>query len=733
LTASQLLAYARSEKHEELEQAWEQALKSPGDVETYRDAIVALCDAENAGLALALGTRMVDALIDQGRKEDAIDLGLAIVARGIHSDSFARQILDLIDEQFASAPWFPFAKSESQLDGLSSLTSERFAVFDKVRRYDAGNVIYHSSGWGEGVVEEFRVDTKEILVRFANGRTQDFPLSTALDTFKPLPKDDLRSMRLLALEQLQQMAEEDPSGLIRKTAKMLRGRVNSAELKNELTPVVIPTSKWASWWRKAKAAAAHDPWLQIEGSKARPQFVLRQKPVSLAAEAERSIQQTLSLDEAMEVVREFLARKLDDTAQSVILDLAVTRVDEAIARQASGDEKAPPAASILDAILLLEQNGRQCSASAPEELRTLILRDGTFDPARLGDLRTQEARDHAVEKLPDALGENWADICIEKLLEFPGNDVEGVINALQNVGRAKELVKLWPEVAPYPRRHPVLTYHLCRLYADGVYEGAENLPDGISVGRVLLNLARVLSMEGKGNTPAMRLKSRVSNLLVGRRQVLQKAVDGIPRSDLAAYLAIVERSGDDFPQEVTDAVIRAVARNYPDLTSRPERPWWERADVIYVTKDGLARQREDHRVLVDVKIPDNAKAIEHAASYGDLSENSEWEAAMEEQRNLTGRAQDMSRELEVAKLIEDQEIPDGIVTPGTKIRAIDPITEETRELRILGPWDCIEPDIINYQAPLAAALLGKKVGDEVEVPSATGPRTMRVESVEKLF
>ena len=740
MTASHLLALARSQQHEDLETAWEQELQRAGeaghaDVADYRDALVALGKNDAAGLAIDLGNKMVDALDGAGKKGEAIELGLGIVALELHGDSFARQLLDKIKAHYSSAAWFSIAMSESNLDGIEDPTPKRFAAFDRVRRYDAGNAIYHRSGWGEGVVEEFRADTKDIIVRFASGRTTDFPLSTALETFTPLDADDLRSMRMQQLEELQRMAEEEPASLIRKTAKMMRGRVNSVELKAELMPTVIASSKWAGWWKKAKAAAAHDPWLQIEGSKARPQFVLRQRPVSLTDEAERAIKQTLSLDEAMGVVREFLARKLDSEAEQVVLELAAAQTNNAIERQQNGDEKAPSHASILDAILLVEQRGQSCSISASEELHRLLLdEEGNFDPAGLGQLKSQAARDHAVTMLPDALGETWSDQCIARLLDFPAHDVEGVVTLLSNAKRAGELVAIWPDVAPYPRRHPVLTYLLGRLYADGFFDESPDCPEVISVGRVMLNLGRVLALEGRGNQMMTRLKSRISNLLVGRRQLLDRCLEDISRNDLAAYLAIVERAGEDFPQEVTDAILRAVARKFPDLTSRPERPWWEREDAIFVTKDGLARYREEHRVLVDVKIPENAKAIEHAASYGDLSENSEWEAAMEEQRNLTGKAQDMSREIEIAKLIDEQDIPEGVVVPGVRVKIIDSDGDESREMRILGPWDCIEPDIINYQAPLAAALLGHKSGDDVDVPSkAGGMKSMRIDEIERII
>ena len=142
---------------------------------------------------------------------------------------------------------------------------------------------------------------------------------------------------------------------------------------------------------------------------------------------------------------------------------------------------------------------------------------------------------------------------------------------------------------------------------------------------------------------------------------------------------------------------------------------------------------EEYRVLVDVKIPENSKAIGAAASLGDLSENSEWDAAMEEQRNLTGRAQEMDEQIRSAKLIEDQEIPDDVIAPGQEITLIEDDDEAKKHVyRVLGPWDMINDETINYMAPMAQGLLGLTVGDLGEMPSLTGPIKVGVEAIHRI-
>ncbi|MEO0478020.1 MAG: hypothetical protein AAF196_00935, partial [Planctomycetota bacterium] len=643
------------------------------------------------------------------------------------------------------APWYSNARSASGLTDEQP-RPDAFIKFDRARRITPDNVVTHRAGWGEGVVQSYDSAEATIEVEFHDDTTKVFKFEKAIDSLRPVDDDDLRAMRLKQPEKLAELAESEPSALIRMAARIYRGSINSVELKAELTPSVIPTKKWATWWKKAKVAASQDPWLEISGTKTRPIMEVRKQPLSFAAEAERRLDHAQNIHEVLVTTRGFLGQGLDDAAKTTMIDLAQKRIEEALelerqARTSDADgaevsekehaARVENAAHLLDGLLFLEEHKRSASVTASEELRLLVLESGEFNPESIGQLASKESRELAVKLLPSALGDNWADQCVAAITRFPGADVEGVITLLQESGDAPRLAPSWSQVAPFPKKNPALTYLLARLRADGFFEGVDEAPDAISVARVLLHLLRVIAKEPKSNTELQRLKSRITNAMIGRRAILTSALESIERDDLAAFLGIAERGGEDFPTEVTDVILRVVARKYPDITSKPEKPFWELDEFIYVTSPGFERRKEEHRHLVDVLIPKNASDISAAAEQGDLSENSEWEAAMEEQRNLTGRAQDMTEELRRARLIEDQEVPTDRAAPGTRVTfAIlddnNDIVDGPKSMRLLGPWDCIEDDILNYRAPMARAILGKKAGEEGHFKD----QTIRVDAVE---
>jgi transcription elongation GreA/GreB family factor len=721
-----LVQFARSLQLDSLEAAWGQAVRSPDTTEINRYATVIdlLCDKDLASRALGMASAMIEALANRNETQAALELGFRSMRKSAHNDALAKAVVALIDKRYGDEPWLPVLKTRAGLDTSNSVTA--ILEFDRLRRFTRGHVVYHAAGWGEGAIEDFTPASQEVTVAFATGRREAFPLDTVLSRFKPLDPQDLRAMKLQRMEILKGEAEKDPSALIRRAATLYRGTIGSQELKKELSPAIVSEKDWPTFWKRAKTAAAKDPWLKVEGSATRPTFVMRDKPVGLVDEATVALGHANDFGQRVGVIRDYLARSEDPDVHEQILGLAKKIVEQAI------EEKKATHAHILDGILLLEEHGHRASVPAAQEVRALLVKeDGSLRPAAIDRLATQASREHAIELLPQALGDNWSEQCVVTLLEWPNSVLENVVDKLVSQNHGALCLSLWDKVAPYPKRYPVLTYLLGKLYGDGVFEGQENCPSAVAMGRVMLHLARILNEDRKKNLLHSRLLGRLTSLLTGKRGLLNRSIDGISRDDLGHYVGILKRSGDDFPQEIVDLIDRAVADNYPDLHAKPELPFWER-DQIYTTREGLRRIKEDYRVLVEDKIPANSKAIGAAASLGDLSENSEWESAMEEQRNLTGRAQDMDQQIRSARLIEEQDVPNDRIAPGVRVTLREEATGKQLVYRVLGPWDVTDDHTINYLAPIAQGLLGKSLGEVAEMPGTNGTKRVVVEAIERI-
>ena len=142
-------------------------------------------------------------------------------------------------------------------------------------------------------------------------------------------------------------------------------------------------------------------------------------------------------------------------------------------------------------------------------------------------------------------------------------------------------------------------------------------------------------------------------------------------------------------------------------------------DVI-LTRDGLKKLEEELENLKTVKRQEVADRLKQAISFGDLSENSEYEDAKNEQAFIEGRILTLEKMVRNAKIIEDDAVVQGIVSVGWTVTVKDIEFDEVVEYKIVGT---VEADPMNNrisnESPVGRGILGHKAGEivDVEVPA----------------
>jgi len=146
-----------------------------------------------------------------------------------------------------------------------------------------------------------------------------------------------------------------------------------------------------------------------------------------------------------------------------------------------------------------------------------------------------------------------------------------------------------------------------------------------------------------------------------------------------------------------------------------------------------AERKAAYQKLINVDMPANAKRIEFARGYGDLSENAEYQYAKDEQRALMQKQDEMQKEIEAVKPTDFAEVAADKVCPGTTV-AITTADGAEKVYTVLGEWDNdLERSIISNKTRLAQNMLGKKPGDTFELPDAEGNVSVAtIKSVEPL-
>lgn len=148
---------------------------------------------------------------------------------------------------------------------------------------------------------------------------------------------------------------------------------------------------------------------------------------------------------------------------------------------------------------------------------------------------------------------------------------------------------------------------------------------------------------------------------------------------------------------------------------------------IYLTKEGLEKLKAELLNIESKKLKDIALKIADARELGDLSENSEYHEAKEQQSFLAGRANELKYKIKHAKIIEKC-VKSGLVTVGCTVTVS--FDGKKLDFEIVGS-DESDPAAgkISSDSPIGQALIGSKIGESVSVSTPAGERTYKVVSI----
>jgi transcription elongation factor GreA len=153
-------------------------------------------------------------------------------------------------------------------------------------------------------------------------------------------------------------------------------------------------------------------------------------------------------------------------------------------------------------------------------------------------------------------------------------------------------------------------------------------------------------------------------------------------------------------------------------------------EKIPMTPGGLVTLEDELRTLKQVERPAVIRAIAEAREHGDLSENAEYHAAREKQSFIEGRVTELEDIISRAQVIDVSTLSGDTVRFGATVTLADEDNDDESVYQIVGQHEAdISAGRLSVHSPLARALIGKTVGDSVEVSSPGGSRSYEVVGV----
>ncbi len=151
-----------------------------------------------------------------------------------------------------------------------------------------------------------------------------------------------------------------------------------------------------------------------------------------------------------------------------------------------------------------------------------------------------------------------------------------------------------------------------------------------------------------------------------------------------------------------------------------------------LTYEGLRKYEDELHDLKVVKRKEVAQKIKEAREQGDLSENAEYDAAKDEQRDIEARIEELEKILKNAEVVDEEEVDLDKINIGCKITILDMEEAEELEYKIVGSTEANSlKGKISNESPVGRALMGKKIGDIVEVETQVGPIKYKVLEIQR--
>ncbi|MHB8995722.1 MAG: GreA/GreB family elongation factor [Armatimonadota bacterium] len=604
---------------------------------------------------------------------------------------------------------------ETGLDNPDVPIEDALAAFREVAAYSPGAYVSHRS-WGVGTIT--RNDNDELTIDFEQKPHHKMALAMAKQVLLPLPKDSLQVQRYLDLDGLKRQAEAQPGEIVFRLLMESGGEIVTPDIKMRLTSWLIPEEKWATWWKKARKAVEEDP--RIDTSQA---FRHLYREAQRGGEADVPM---LSLDPrkgikgAMSLIHKLLAQhpQMNDRAKMAygtilrkMLD-ATSKSDDKVRalpllakwypeREAEWLKEAEEALQKTSLTFAGEQEDQQILLELG--LKTRAWKDAAF--AALAS-RFDPVRERGLEVLGERAGEGlWDDF--EDLLLSSGHFQEKMAVAEMIIQGQLTRDDVTDEL-------PLSPWVL--FYAALSVAGSKAAHAGRGASNRFLRVSGPLTAWLK----KAELTEEFNSLLDHFRR---RPIEGEIQLQIQALLEEVGQPQLSMQILRMNIVLPEDEQKPPELD--PRITLMTRATL----RANVDRLREMEHMLA-VEIPDE---IAKARALGDLSENAEYHAARERQGITKALHDNLQASMETAFAIEDIHRAEGIAGVGKIIKLHNRVTGEDSQVWLLGEGDSQSGDsVISYKAPLGQSLVGKHVGDVIELPGQEGEEVEIVSIEEKL-
>ena len=595
-----------------------------------------------------------------------------------------------------------------------------------------GTYCIHRS-WGFGLISGFDENRGMILIDFEDDERNSHAMDPVfcIDKLELLTEDHILSQHRKNTEEIEKLAKKEPADLIIKILEQGNdGCVGTREIE-KILGYMFGSAKAKRWWTATKKILVKDPRIAVPNKKNEP-YVLRDEPVK----PEQEILQDF-FEEKRSYHKIALAEKLFDLAaqkEDLQADLPQVLADLTIAIL---EAKNLSQADRLYGIWVRNNLARDVEEDVEklEPTSASILQECEDDLPALADLMPAKFHSRFLDLVARTYPDNWKKIVLSLLqntaVKFSGECAHFLIDREESKLLVSSLNSWLDEQI---LKAPVLLWMLKFRNLSKFQE----LLAGMINPRLLTAVFSAIDYESLKNATSRRIP--LAEILSDDRELLSDILDkGTEENakDLAQALML----NPGFEDLTKRSLLARFIKKFPKIQSLLDGESTSDSsnsgsapmeDSLIVSKISFDKKLADLDIITKEKIPENSLAIEKARELGDLKENAEYHMAKDDQKVLLARQAELQGDLMRAKPTDFTEAPADSIGIGSVVELNDLGSGEKVKYTILGAWDSDpENNILSYLTPLGQSILGKKVGDEVQINVEGNDQALVVDSVKR--
>ncbi len=614
-----------------------------------------------------------------------------------NSQALADLALSYLEKKFGEDKNF---QEKLRLVGLRSRDKFQGAIsnLELLSHINKGKFVFHTGGWGVGEIVEFSLLREQLSIEFdyVPGK-KDISFATAFKTLIPIPDDHFLALRFGSPDLLEKKAREAPVEVIRMLLRDL-GPKTAAEIKDELSDLVIPASEWSKWWQNTRAKIKKDTMIQTPDDIREP-FRILTSEVSHEERFQQVLENKPDANTLIQMVYSFMRDFPETLKNSEFKNTLTKKLTEMLSFQ-----EIHRAQELQIHFFLQDLKGMKDYPPIAELIAQYDIVDDLLNSIEIVTFKKRllmEVRKHKAE---------WKQIFLNlffKVEDAPLRDY--IMTELAAAKADDELKKKIEELYTYPYRYPeAFLWYFQKINSQ------KGIPLSDKAGKIrFFEGLLILLSHIENDTSYRELVKKIHGIITaGRFAIVRQMMQEASLEEIKEFLLLATKchTFSDHDQKIFYSLAEVVHPSLTKMRKKPDAASPE-STVIWTTAEGYHSLKQRIEQIATVETVDNAKEIEIARSHGDLRENAEFKAALERREHLQSELKTLSEQLNRARVLTHDDIAKDVVGVGSIIDCKSS-KGETVSYTLLGPWDA-NPDknILSFQSKLAQQLNGLKVGD----------------------